>query len=96
MKDFDGEQDIGLYYKGGASDKTNIAPKIETAFNAKSSSGGSSQGSNSKTGFSSYPSFDPNFSATKSGKVLQCNIALNLENDQNYSEEVAKVICLCW
>ncbi|KAJ0639579.1 hypothetical protein HanLR1_Chr16g0605371 [Helianthus annuus] len=90
MKNYDGEQDIGLYYKEGTSDKTHIAPKIETAFNAKSSSGGSSQGSNSKTGFSSYPSFDPNFSATKSGKVLQCNIALNLENDQNYSEEVAK------
>ncbi|KAJ0616396.1 putative transcription factor interactor and regulator CCHC(Zn) family [Helianthus annuus] len=90
MKNYDGEQDIGLYYKGGASDKTNIAPKIETAFNAKSSSESSSQGSSSKTGFSSYPSFDPNFSTTKSGKVLQCNIALNLENDQNYSEEVAK------
>ncbi|KAJ0436728.1 hypothetical protein HanHA300_Chr16g0593951 [Helianthus annuus] len=90
MKNYDGEQDIGLYYKEGTSDKTHIAPKIETAFNAKSSSRGSSQGSNSKTGFSSYPSFDPNFSATKNGKVLQCNIALNLENDQNYSEEVAK------
>ncbi|KAJ0547061.1 putative transcription factor interactor and regulator CCHC(Zn) family [Helianthus annuus] len=90
MMNYDGEQDIGLYYKGGTSDKTNIAPKIETAFNAKSSSGSSSQGSSSKTGFSSHPSFDPNFSATKSGKVLQCNIALNLENDQNYSEEVAK------
>ena len=90
MKNYDGEQDIGLYYKGGTSDKTNIAPKIETTFNAKSFSGGSSQGSSSKTGFSSYLSFDPNFSATKSGKVLQCNIAFNLENDQNYSEEVAK------
>ncbi|KAJ0834755.1 putative transcription factor interactor and regulator CCHC(Zn) family [Helianthus annuus] len=90
MKDFDGEQDIGLYYKGGISDKTNSSPKIETAFNAKSSSRGSSQGSNNKTGFSSYPSFDPNFSAIKNGKVLQCNIALNLENGQNFSEEVAK------
>ncbi|KAJ0508373.1 putative transcription factor interactor and regulator CCHC(Zn) family [Helianthus annuus] len=90
MKNYDGEQDIGLYYKGGVSDKTNIAPKIETAFNAKSSSESSSQGSSSKMGFSSYSSFDPNFSATKSGKVLQCNIALNLENDQNYSEEVEK------
>ncbi|KAF5805054.1 hypothetical protein HanXRQr2_Chr05g0204501 [Helianthus annuus] len=90
MKDFDGEQDIGLYYKGGISDKTNMSPKIETAFNARSSSGGSSQGSNSKTGFSSYSSYDPNFSATKNGKILQCNIALNLENCQNFSEEVAK------
>ncbi|KAJ0548253.1 putative transcription factor interactor and regulator CCHC(Zn) family [Helianthus annuus] len=90
MKDFNGEQDISLYYTGGTNDKTNIAPNIETAFNAKSSSGESSQGSNSKTGFSSYPLFDLNFSATNSGKVLKCNIALNLENDQNYSEEVAK------
>ncbi|MFS7945166.1 hypothetical protein Hanom_Chr06g00520991 [Helianthus anomalus] len=54
------------------------------------SSESSSQGSSSKTGFSSFPSFDPHFSTTKSGKVLQCNIALNLENDQNYTEEVAK------
>ncbi|KAJ0752345.1 putative transcription factor interactor and regulator CCHC(Zn) family [Helianthus annuus] len=45
MKNYDGEQDIGLYYKGGVSDKTNIAPKTETAFNAKSSSESSSQGS---------------------------------------------------
>ncbi|KAJ0780761.1 hypothetical protein HanPI659440_Chr06g0241441 [Helianthus annuus] len=43
MKDFDGGQDIGLYYKGCISDKTNMSPKVETAFNAKSSSGGSSQ-----------------------------------------------------
>ncbi|KAJ0927700.1 putative transcription factor interactor and regulator CCHC(Zn) family [Helianthus annuus] len=90
MKDYDGEQDIGLYYKGGVNDKTNMSPKIETAFNAKSSSGGSSQGSSSKIGFSSCPSFDPNFSTKKSGKILQCNIALNIENEQNYSEEVAK------
>ncbi|KAF5805055.1 hypothetical protein HanXRQr2_Chr05g0204511 [Helianthus annuus] len=90
MKDFDGEQDISLYYKGGISDKTNMSPKVETTFNAKNSSGGSSKGSNSKTSFSSYPSFDPNLSTKKNGKVIQCNIALNLENDQDYSEEVAK------
>ncbi|KAJ0557037.1 putative transcription factor interactor and regulator CCHC(Zn) family [Helianthus annuus] len=90
MKDFDGEQDIGLYYKAGLNDKTNMSPKVETAFNAKSSSGGSFKGSNSKTSFSSYPSFDPNLSATKNGKKLQCNFVLNLENDQDYSEEVAK------
>ncbi|KAJ0435694.1 putative transcription factor interactor and regulator CCHC(Zn) family [Helianthus annuus] len=91
MKDFDGEQDIGLYYKAGLNDKsTNMSPKVETAFNAKNSSGSSSKGSNSNTSFSSYPSFDPNISATKNGKKLQCNIVLNLENDQEYSEEVAK------
>ncbi|KAJ0569689.1 putative transcription factor interactor and regulator CCHC(Zn) family [Helianthus annuus] len=91
MKDFDGEQDIGLYYKGGISDKTtNLSPKVETAFNAKNSSGNSSKGSNSNTSFSSYPSFDPNISTSKNGKKLQCNIVLNLENDQEYSEELAK------
>ncbi|XP_022029054.1 uncharacterized protein LOC110930130 [Helianthus annuus] len=40
MKNYNGDQDIGLYYKGSTVDKTNIAPKIETAFNANSSSGG--------------------------------------------------------
>ncbi|KAJ0871399.1 putative transcription factor interactor and regulator CCHC(Zn) family [Helianthus annuus] len=67
-----------------------MSPKVETAFNAKSSSGGSSKGSSSKTSFSSYPLFDPNLTATKNGKKLQCNIVLNLEDDQDYSEEVAK------
>ncbi|MFS7897997.1 hypothetical protein Hanom_Chr00s014892g01753901 [Helianthus anomalus] len=38
MKNSNGEQDIGLYYKGSTTYKTNIAPKIETAFNANSSS----------------------------------------------------------
>ncbi|KAJ0843129.1 putative transcription factor interactor and regulator CCHC(Zn) family [Helianthus annuus] len=79
-----------LYYKGSTVDKTNIAPKIETAFNANSSSGGSSQGLNNNNRFLSYPSFDPKFSATSNGQVLQCNIALHLQNGQNFSEEVAK------
>ncbi|KAF5797649.1 hypothetical protein HanXRQr2_Chr07g0283131 [Helianthus annuus] len=71
MKDFDGEQDIGLYYKAGVNAKsTNLSPKIETAFNAKNSPGGSSSGSNSKTSFTSFPSFDPNISATKNGRKL--------------------------
>ncbi|KAJ0948479.1 putative transcription factor interactor and regulator CCHC(Zn) family [Helianthus annuus] len=90
MKNYDGEQDIGLYYKSGVSDKTNFSPKVEIAFNTMGSSEKPSQGSSSKMGFSSFPSFDPHFSTTKSGKVLQYNIALNLENDQNYTEEVAK------
>ncbi|MFS7988090.1 hypothetical protein Hanom_Chr11g01030491 [Helianthus anomalus] len=30
MKDFDGEQDIGLYYKAGLNDKsTNMSPKVQ-------------------------------------------------------------------
>ncbi|KAM0006736.1 hypothetical protein Hdeb2414_s0164g00819631 [Helianthus debilis subsp. tardiflorus] len=90
MKVFDGEQDIGLYYKAGLNEKTNISPKVETAFNANGSSGGSSKGSSSKTSFSSYPSFDPNLATTKNGRKLQCNIVLNLEDDQDYTEEVTK------
>ncbi|KAJ0508412.1 putative transcription factor interactor and regulator CCHC(Zn) family [Helianthus annuus] len=91
MKDFDGEQEIGLYYKAGVNEKAaNLSPKIEIAYNAKNSPGSSSSGSNSRTSFTSFPSFDPNISATKNGRKLQCNIVLNLENDQDYSEEVAK------
>ncbi|KAJ0938907.1 putative transcription factor interactor and regulator CCHC(Zn) family [Helianthus annuus] len=91
MKDFDGEQDIGLYYKAGVNEKSsNLSPKVETAYNAKNSPENSSKGSRSKTSFTSFPSFDPNISATKSGRKRQCNIVLNLENDQDYSDEVAK------
>ncbi|KAJ0828321.1 hypothetical protein HanRHA438_Chr17g0835871 [Helianthus annuus] len=90
MKVFDGEQDIGLYYKAGLNEKTNMSPNVETAFNAKSSSGGSSKGSSNKTSFSSYPSFDRNYSTTKNGKKLQCSIVLNLEDDQDYTEEFEK------
>ncbi|KAM0021496.1 putative transcription factor interactor and regulator CCHC(Zn) family [Helianthus debilis subsp. tardiflorus] len=92
MKDFDGEQDIGLYYKAGVNEKksSNLSPKTETAYSAKNSSGSPSSGSTSKTSFTPFSSFDPNISATKNGRKLQCNIVLNLENDQDYSEEVAK------
>ncbi|KAJ0754223.1 putative transcription factor interactor and regulator CCHC(Zn) family [Helianthus annuus] len=75
----------------GVNEKsTNLSPKIETAYNAKNSPGSSSSGSNNKTSFTSFPSFDPNISSTKNGRKLQCNIVLNLESDQDYSEEVAK------
>ncbi|MFS7980355.1 hypothetical protein Hanom_Chr10g00938461 [Helianthus anomalus] len=74
MKNYDGEQDISLYFKSGVTEKTNLSPK----------------GSSSNTSFSSFPSFDLNISATKNGRKLQCNIVLNLENDQDSTEEVAK------
>ncbi|KAJ0827365.1 putative transcription factor interactor and regulator CCHC(Zn) family [Helianthus annuus] len=91
MKDFDGEQDIGLYYKAGVNEKSsNLSPKIVTGMSAKSLSESPSSGSNSKTSFTSFSSYDPNISATKNGRKLQCNIVLNLENDQDYSEEIAK------
>ncbi|KAJ0899610.1 putative transcription factor interactor and regulator CCHC(Zn) family [Helianthus annuus] len=87
MKNYDGDQDISLYYKRGATDSTKYSPKIETAYSVKDSpEKKASQGSNS-TRFSSY---DPNISVTKNGRKLQCNIVLNLENDQDYTEEIAK------
>ncbi|KAM0066766.1 putative transcription factor interactor and regulator CCHC(Zn) family [Helianthus debilis subsp. tardiflorus] len=90
MKNYDGEQDIGLYFKSGVTKKTNVSPKVETAYNAKGSSEKQSQGSSSSTRCSSFPSIDPNISVTKNGRKLQCNTVLSLENDQDYTEEVAK------
>ncbi|KAJ0710127.1 putative transcription factor interactor and regulator CCHC(Zn) family [Helianthus annuus] len=87
MQNYDGEQDISLYYKSGATDSTKYSPKIETAYRVKDfPEKKASQGSNS-TRFLSY---DPNISVTKNGRKLQCNIVLSLENDQDYTEEIAK------
>ncbi|KAJ0556866.1 hypothetical protein HanIR_Chr07g0318661 [Helianthus annuus] len=87
MKNYDGEQDISLYYKSDATGSTNHSPKIETAFSVKDSSEKKSSQGSSSTRFSS---FDPNISVTKNGRKLQCNIVLSLENDQHYTEEIAK------
>ncbi|KAJ0451725.1 putative transcription factor interactor and regulator CCHC(Zn) family [Helianthus annuus] len=88
MKNYDGEQDISLYYKHGATDSTKFSPKIETAYSVKDSTEKkTSQGSSNSTRFSS---FDPNISVTKNGRKLQCNIVLSLENDQDYTEDIAK------
>ncbi|KAJ0835510.1 putative transcription factor interactor and regulator CCHC(Zn) family [Helianthus annuus] len=88
MKNYDGEQDISLHYKHGATDSTKFSPKIETAYSVKDfSEKKPSQGSSNSTRFSS---FDPNISVTKNGRKLQCNIVLSLENDQDYTEEIAK------
>ncbi|KAJ0726782.1 putative transcription factor interactor and regulator CCHC(Zn) family [Helianthus annuus] len=87
MKNYDGEQDISLYYKSGVTGTTNLSPKIETAYSVKDTSEKKSSQGSSSTRFSS---FDPNISATKNGRRLQCNIVLNLESDQDYSKEVAK------
>ncbi|KAJ0805365.1 putative transcription factor interactor and regulator CCHC(Zn) family [Helianthus annuus] len=88
MKNYDGEHDISLYYKHGVTDSTKFSPKIETAYSVKDSpEKKASQGSSNSTRFSS---FDPNISVTKNGRKLQCNIVLSLENDQDYTEEIAK------
>ncbi|MFS7925696.1 putative transcription factor interactor and regulator CCHC(Zn) family [Helianthus anomalus] len=87
INNYDGEQDISLYYKSGVSGTTNHSPKIETAFSVKDSlEKKSSQGSISTR----FSSFDPNVSVTKNGRKLQCNIVLSIENDEDYTEEIAK------
>ncbi|KAF5803608.1 hypothetical protein HanXRQr2_Chr06g0273371 [Helianthus annuus] len=98
MNNLSGQQDIKMYYKGNVQNvETN--PKIQTAFKAENSSGSLNQSSNNNSGFSSYPSVNPNVSTSNhqfqssnnsNGHVLQCNIALHLQNGQNFSEEVAK------
>ncbi|KAM0038542.1 hypothetical protein Hdeb2414_s0013g00416111 [Helianthus debilis subsp. tardiflorus] len=87
MKNYDGEQDISLYYKSGATDLTKYSPKIETAFSVKDSPEKKPSQGSSSTRFSS---FDPNISVTKNGRKLQCNIVLSIENDEDYTEEIAK------
>ncbi|KAJ0604585.1 putative transcription factor interactor and regulator CCHC(Zn) family [Helianthus annuus] len=77
-----------MYYKHGATDSTKFSPKIETAYSVKDSTEKkTSQESSNSTRFSS---FDPNISVTKNGRKLQCNIVLSLENDQDYTEDIAK------
>ncbi|KAJ0449157.1 hypothetical protein HanHA89_Chr17g0725231 [Helianthus annuus] len=87
MKNYDGEHDISLYYKGGVSGSTNHSANFETAFSVKDSPEKKSSQGSSSTRFSS---FDPNVSVTKNGKKLQCNFVLSIENDEDYTEEIAK------
>ncbi|KAJ0545621.1 putative transcription factor interactor and regulator CCHC(Zn) family [Helianthus annuus] len=98
MNNPSGQQDIKMYYKGNVQN-VEASPKIQTAFSAENSSGSLNQSSNNNSGFSSYPSVNPNVSTSNhqyqipnngNGHVLQCNIALHLQNGQNFSEEVAK------
>ncbi|MFS7978698.1 hypothetical protein Hanom_Chr10g00918511 [Helianthus anomalus] len=91
-------QDVKMYYKGDVPE-IERSPKIQTAFSAGDSSEKVDQSSNKSRVFSSYPSVNPKETTSsfqhqsyKSGNgcVIQCNIALNLPNGQNFSEEVAK------
>ncbi|KAJ0576082.1 hypothetical protein HanIR_Chr05g0220111 [Helianthus annuus] len=98
MNNPSGQQDIKMYYKGSVQD-VEVSPKVQTAFSVENSSGSVNQSPNTSSGFSSYPSVNPNVSASSyqsqnlksgNGYVIQCNIALNLPNGQSFSEEVAK------
>ncbi|KAJ0726871.1 putative transcription factor interactor and regulator CCHC(Zn) family [Helianthus annuus] len=98
MNNPSGQQDIKMYYKGNVQN-VEASPKIQTAFSAENSSRSLNQSSNNNSVFSSYPSVNLNVSTSNhqfqssnngNGHVLQCNIALHLQNGHNFSEEVAK------
>ncbi|KAJ0884606.1 putative transcription factor interactor and regulator CCHC(Zn) family [Helianthus annuus] len=93
-----GQQDIKMYYKGSFQD-VEASPKVQTAFSAENSSGSVNQSPNNSSGFSPYSSVNPKVSTSSyqsqgsnngNGYVIQCNIALQLQNGQSFSEEVAK------
>ncbi|KAJ0592775.1 hypothetical protein HanHA300_Chr03g0089081 [Helianthus annuus] len=98
MNNPSGQQDVKMYYKGSVQE-VEMSPKIQTAFSAGNSSGTVDQSSSSNNGFSSYPNVNPKSSTSShqfqssnssNGQVLHCNIALHIQNGQNFSEEIAK------
>ncbi|KAM0020053.1 putative transcription factor interactor and regulator CCHC(Zn) family [Helianthus debilis subsp. tardiflorus] len=98
MNNPSGQQDIKMYYRGNVQN-VETSPKVQTAFSAENSSGSVNQSPISNSGFSSYPNVNPNVSSSShqfqssnnsNCHVLHCNIALHLQNGQNFSEEVAK------
>ncbi|KAF5774942.1 putative transcription factor interactor and regulator CCHC(Zn) family [Helianthus annuus] len=98
MNNPSGQQDVKMYYKGNVQ-VVELSPKVQTDFSAQNSSGSVNQSSNNSSGFSTYPSVNPKSSTSShqfqssnsnNGQVLHCNIALHLQNGQNFSEEIAK------
>ncbi|KAJ0469815.1 hypothetical protein HanIR_Chr14g0712011 [Helianthus annuus] len=96
-----GQQDVKMYYKGSIPvPESERSPKIQTAFSTGDSTEKIDQSSTkSSSRFSSFPSVNPKESNTSfqsqgtktgNGYVIQCNIALNLPEGQNFSEETAK------
>ena len=93
------QQDVSLYYRENKIDNT-PSPKIQIAFSAENSSGTNASNTNQSSGYSSsYSSFEPNFSTPSSqqqsstnftGQVLQCNVALHIQNGQKFSPDIAK------
>ena len=89
------QQDVNLYFKGSTVTDTQ-APKIQTAFSASTTNTSTASQS---TESSPFASFNPNISqntsqsqnqSSLSQKGIQCNIAVNIQNCQNFSEETAK------
>ncbi|KAJ0788233.1 putative transcription factor interactor and regulator CCHC(Zn) family [Helianthus annuus] len=98
MNNPSGQQDIKMHYKVNVQN-VEASTKVQTAFNAENSSKSVNQSPISNSGFSSYSNVNLNVSTLSyqsqssnngNGHVLHCNIALHLQNGQNFSEEVAK------
>ncbi|KAJ0575152.1 hypothetical protein HanIR_Chr05g0209571 [Helianthus annuus] len=83
------QQDIKLYYKGNVQ-TAEASPKIQTAFSAGNQSEPSSQGSVNTSGFSTVNPPSAQSTSVGNGHLLQCNVALHLQNGQNYTEEIVK------
>ncbi|KAJ0692724.1 putative transcription factor interactor and regulator CCHC(Zn) family [Helianthus annuus] len=83
------QQDIKLYYKGNVQ-TVEASPKIQTAFSAGNSSGTPSPSSVNSSGFSTVNPPSVQSASAGNGHSIQCNVALHLQNGQNYSEEVVK------
>ncbi|KAJ0653744.1 hypothetical protein HanOQP8_Chr15g0587011 [Helianthus annuus] len=83
------QQDIKLYYKGNVQ-TVEASPKIQTAFSAGNSSRSVSQSSINTSGFSNVNPLSVQSANVGNGHMIQCNVALHLQNGQNFSEEVVK------
>ncbi|KAF5781427.1 putative transcription factor interactor and regulator CCHC(Zn) family [Helianthus annuus] len=83
------QQDIKLYYKGNVQ-TAEASPKIQTAFSAGNQSPPSSQESVNTSGFSTVNPPSAQNTSVGNGYLLQCNVALHLQNGQNYTEEIVK------
>ncbi|KAJ0445529.1 putative transcription factor interactor and regulator CCHC(Zn) family [Helianthus annuus] len=83
------QQDIKLYYKGNVQ-TVEASPKIQTTFSAGNSSGTSNPSSVNTSGFSNVNPPSVQSASAGNGHLIQCNVALHLQNGQNYSEEVVK------
>ncbi|KAF5799060.1 putative transcription factor interactor and regulator CCHC(Zn) family [Helianthus annuus] len=89
MNSSSNQQDIKLYYKGNVQ-TVEASPKIQTAFSAGNSSGSVSQSSINTSGFSNVNPLSVQSSNVGNEHMIQCNLALHLQNGQNFSDEVVK------
>ncbi|KAJ0870935.1 putative transcription factor interactor and regulator CCHC(Zn) family [Helianthus annuus] len=89
MNSSSNQQDIKLYYKGNVQ-TVETSPKIQTAFSAGNQSGSGSQSSVNTSGFSNVNPPSVQSASVGNGHMIQCNVALHLQNGQNFSKEVVQ------